>query len=144
MRRKIIGLILVGVLSISMVGCKNNEYQELQIQQEQTIDALSVIKDLEFYDDICSRMLNATSKMETIEGYNIGTEILNELREYNNCVETDELKNILLNAVVCFNETVVCILKGDLYNAQKLTNDFVMYTNEYQREINILVEEYYN
>lgn len=40
MKNKVMGLVLVGILSVGMVGCGNNEveYQEPQVQQEQTVD----------------------------------------------------------------------------------------------------------
>ena len=40
MKNKVIGLVLAGILSAGMVGCGNDEveYQESQVQQEQTVD----------------------------------------------------------------------------------------------------------
>lgn len=40
LNKRVMGLILVGMLSVGVVGCGNNEveYQESQVQQEQVID----------------------------------------------------------------------------------------------------------
>lgn len=150
MYKKVIGLVLAGMMSLSVVGCGSNEveYQEPQVQQEQTVDEINVLfnisEDLKFYEMIAESVSN--SNTSTREGakrsYDNCYENLQKLRSYENCYETGTLKKCLENMLISGMEMFDCIYQMDLYGAEKALSDVEINVNMYQQELDILTEKY--
>ena len=154
MYKKVIGLVLVGMMSLSVVGCGNSEveYQEPQVQQEQTVDnynvLLDITKDLEYYNTLNEKCLSISestdynSRVGIENAYNEFYNLLHELRDYENCYETNELKGYLLNALTSAVEMLDYMYQGDVYRAEKALTEFQKYTEMYCRECENLTETY--
>lgn len=154
MKNKVMGLVLVGILSIGMVGCGSNEveYQEPQVQQEQTVDEyqekISIMEDLEFYNSLNEELLNIVNesdysvKEDVQRAYNKFYDILYTLRDYENCYETNELKGYFESAIISELEMLDCIYRTDIYGAEKSMTEFQKYIDMYCQECENLVEKY--
>lgn len=153
--KKLISLIMSGILSLTLlVGCEDNEVVEdnkqLEIieskDQEEEQTKKLVMNDLEYYEEIVARMENETEYLETIEecetSYMLICDILEELREYENCPETAELKGYLTNAIVATLEGIDYICQNDIYGAQKASTDLEIYLDQFEQEYDKLTEEY--
>ena len=154
--KKLMSLVMSGILSLTLlVGCEDKEdnvEDKQQIQQEEIIDKKEqtkklVMNDLAYYEDVVTRMTNETEYLETIEqcetAYILINDILEELREYENCTETTELKGYLTNAIIVTMEGIDCIYQNDFYGEQEASTELDIYLDKFDQEYNKLINEYY-
>ena len=92
MNKKIIGLVLAGIMSLSVVGCGDNEveYQEPQVQQEQVVD-----------EDLTPQYEEKINKKEELELAKLITEESAKkcIEGFRYDVKTDEESNTIMVTV---------------------------------------------
>ena len=159
MYKTALSLVLSAILSLSlsMTGCGNDEVEEQvenneQTQQEETIDKerietmTNVTCDLMYYQSVAEKVKDAIDTVETredcVSAYTTLDATLEELRAYENCSETADLKNYLSNMLVSTMEGLDYMYQGNEYDAEKALNDVQTYSSKYQQEYKRLTEEY--
>ena len=145
--KKIISLVMVGMLSIGIVGCSEKEdYQNLQVQEQNINDNSEIKEDLKFYLEMCEELSNVATYLDETndkEGaYADFKNVLRQLRNYDNCIETVEVKSDMMNATISAMEMINCMYKLDVCGVEKALSDFETYTQKYVNEYNRLKEEY--
>lgn len=168
MHKKLASLILSGLISVSVVGCGNNEveYQEPQVQQEETYQEpqvqdedklnkeeqekslirLSILSDLVYYKNVADKMVNITNSLvdinDCITAYSETETILEDVKAYENCDETTDLKSYLVNMLISTIECIDYVYQNDIYKGEKALNDMETYRLKYEQELERLTEEY--
>ena len=152
---KIIGLLLISMLSIGVVGCTRNEIENTT-QQEKLKDVVEQAReDLEYYDMVfynikdISNITNMTKEdLETMKQSFKNEE--KNLRDYNEIYKTATLKQSLIDVIHSIITELDTYIKGLKSNNNSIvelglpmTDIYIdIYNNQYQKVLNsITVEE---
>ena len=127
MYKKVIGLVLVGMMSLSVVGCGNDtvEYQEPQAQQDETYQEPQVQD-----EDLTLQYKEEASKREELEMAKVMMETILEEKAlgFRYEVETDEKSNtVLILFHISKVDVAQSLANGDYY---ELTNTMVNASSE--------------
>lgn len=153
MYKTALSLVLSAILSLSLslVGCGNDAVdtqvpqQQEQVNKKEQTKAL-IIEDLEFYNEIASQMADATQNIDTKSdcenSYIMANNLLEELRNYENCPETTEAKGYLANAIINSMEIIDCIYQEDVYGGNEALTSLDINLDKFDQECDRLVEEY--
>lgn len=152
---KIIGLLLISMLSIGVVGCTRNEIENTT-QQEKLKDVVEQAReDLEYYDmvfynikDISNITTMTKEDLETMKQSFKNEE--KNLRDYNEIYKTATLKQSLIDVIHSIITELDTYIKGLKSNNNSIvelglpmTDIYIdIYNNQYQKVLNsITVEE---
>ena len=107
---------------------------------------LLIMCDLKYYENVGNKMADITDSIGTTSDYVTAyaeTEaILEEVKTYENCDKTTDLKGYLVNMLISTMECIDYMYQNDVYGAEKSANDVTTYSNKFSQELNRLTEEY--
>lgn len=127
MKNKVMGLVLAGILSIGMVGCGNNEveYQEPQVQQEQTVD-----------EDLTPQYKEEINKKEELEFARVVIEATAEesIKDFEWKVVTNEEGNIVVLQINLTKVQALALINGGYWDG--LVEEYEQNVKEIQKTLN--------
>ena len=123
--------------------------EEVQSEnQEKAAVMLLIMCDLKYYENVGNKMADITDSIGTTSDYVTAyaeTEaILEEVKTYENCDETTDLKGYLVNMLISTMECIDYMYQNNEYSAEKALNDVQTYASKYQQEYKRLTNEYYS